>query len=334
MSTLLRHTLTPALLALLLGGCAHRTTVTLAPEPVPSALTPAQERLSDVTLQADLARLTRLDKEAAQLPAQSPGRAERTVLLEAVRTEYLAGSREPWLDETVARLSGPVTGWTTEPAEEGTARGLADWIAHVRHTRGFRAALPLLVRADSLPAVSLAASGPDARPNDCPDRIWTAQRRLAALHDDRKLSVQGYAWSKAQAWLDFAADAYAIRDRSGIVGDVLAQAEKIMAQLEAPAGDDRDRALTEAALANPRFGAAARAPSDFRTDLWQLAARHRPTDLARHLENSSAGLATLARLEVALLQAAYEHGDGGSRSSRPYQQAASRLAAKLPSSPP
>ena len=202
---------------------------------------------------------------------------------------------------------------------EGARRGWSDWIGHVRQTRGFRAALPLLEQAEKV-AGNLPFAGSDARPADLPERLWALQVRLAALHDHRSVPVQSYAWAKAQAWLDYALDEHFIRDRSGIVEAAAGQAEKIITALEAPEGAGREANLAAVATANPALGAAAQVAADYQSALWQAARRPAPV----------AASATLAKLEVALLQAAHEAGQRGPRAARPSVQAATRLAAALP----
>ncbi|MCC6414646.1 MAG: hypothetical protein IT582_01890 [Opitutaceae bacterium] len=315
-----------ALLALA-GGCARPGVVTLAPKPAVTALAPAATRISDPIRKQDLAFVADLQRRAERLPETSANRAESLLLLEAVRTAYVSGSTEPWLDAQVARVQELLMGGAgTETPVAGQQRGYATWIAQVRATRGFRAALPLLTRAE-LADVNTSSSkvAADARPAGQPARLAALQARLAALHDGGA-PVTSYAWAKAQAWLDFADDEAALRDFSGIVEEAAEQAETIIAALETP----RDAAqLAAAATANPPLGAAARVGEDFLADLWQQAAAKRPAAEHAPLRRADSTLATLARLEVALLQAAHEHGQRGQIASHPYQLAAKRLAAQL-----
>lgn len=315
-----------ALLALA-GGCASPGVVTLAPKPAVTALAPAKARISDATRRQDLALLADLQRRAERLPETSANRAESLLLLEAVRGAYVAGSTDPWLDAQVGRVQELLmAGAGTETLAAGQQRGYAVWIAHVRATRGFRAALPLLIRAEQADVkISSPEATADARPVAQPARFAALQARLAVLRDSG-VPVTSYAWAKAQAWLDYADDESALRDFSGIVGAAAAQAETIIVALETP--DDAAQ-LAKAATANPRLGAAARVGEDFLTDLWQQAAAVRPAADHAQLMRADFALATLARLEVALLQAAHEHGQRGQTASQPYQLAAAHLAAQL-----
>lgn len=318
-------------LTLLAGGCARSGVVELAREPAATSLSPAPERLSDLQRRKDLNFLHELDRHVDRLPEASAARAEAALLLEAVRALYVTGSGHAWLDEQVARVQALfATDMAAGTRAAGLQRGYATWIAHVRATQGFRAALPLLVRAEQAGVeVALAPGATDAQPMGLDQSLAATQARLAALHDAHGVPVTCYAWAKAQAWLDYAVDEHALRDYSGIVGEARAQAERIVAALEAPAGAKRSTRLAAVARENPTLGAATRAQENFRADLWRQAAAAHSADGASRWETPDAVLATLARLEVVLRQAAHENGQRGSRASQPYELAAQRLAAQL-----
>lgn len=311
-----------ACVSALLAGCGVRT-IELAPRPEVVALTPAPDRLSDAVLKRDLAFLDDLDARAARLPESSATRAEAAVWIEAARAEYLNGSRHPWVDQAAQNARAALERGDHVPADSSARQrcALQAWIAHVRGTRGFRAALPLIARAEALVAVPTLPAA-DARPRDLTEPLHALQGRLVRLHDESAVTVADPAWAKAQAWLDLAIAQHHIRDRSGIVNDASAQAEKLIDLLERVHGARQDNAalpdLKNALAETPLLGDSSRAPAGFRADLWTLAA-NAPASAAR------------SQLEVALIHAAHERARGGRASSRPYERDAERLAETLPS---
>jgi hypothetical protein len=330
------------LLIALLPGCASVSVVELQPPPPVVSLHPAPERIADRAIRADLAFFDRLDQQASALPKASPTRIEALTWLEAARREYLSGSWHPWLDEAAVNAHSLVNAAPSAPASEAELaaaelRVVDEWIGHVRSTRGFRASLSLLARAEVLRATATDAALPatvrDAWPREWPDRLFTLQHRLAELHDRAGIAIRCYAWAKAQAWLDFALDEHFSRDRSGVVAQAAGQAEKLIDLLERSQRESLGRELAAAMAETPALGAAGRV-KDFRRDLWATAAEARPHDLENQLFALSPSLATLAQLEVALIRAAHEHGQRGRRASRPYQQGAERLAYSLASDTP
>ncbi|HEX2101375.1 MAG TPA: hypothetical protein VHF69_11955 [Candidatus Synoicihabitans sp.] len=325
-----------ALLLALQSGCAGVSVVELQPSPPVTSLQAAPERIADRVVRADLAFLDRVSQQAGALPEASPTRVEALAWVEAARHEYLAGSWRAWVEEAAVQAHALISAPPAAPAGEAELaaaelRILDQWIAHVRVTRGFRAALFLLARAEVLRATAADAPPPtavrDASPNEWPERLSELQQRLAERHA-AGFSVRSYAWAKAQAWLDFALDEHFSRDRSGIVAEASDQAEKLIELLEVSHGQSPAPELAAATTETPALGAAGRANA-FRPDLWDVAARARPSDLRDQLLAHSPSLATLAQLEVALIHGAHEHGQRGRRASRPYQQAAERHAYSL-----
>lgn len=331
-------------LGTLVSGCAvfaKKETVEYVAKPTPVSLTPAHARLTDEALHADLGVLDRLAKKAEELPATSPARAEAEGWLEAAHTEYLLGSWRPFVDEAAAHAtslvsnSSPSLIGSDKDIAAASLRSLDAWIAHVRTTRGFRAALPLLKRAENLRGFAeqtpAAAHPNDFLPRDWPSDLLAAERQLASLYDQGKVPLNSYAWAKAQAWLDFAADENFARDRSAIVQRTRANAAELIHVLESAAQENRD-ALAHACDAT--LAREAHAAENFYPSLCAAAKSAHSSEFPHQLTEYNPRLASLAELEVSLVHAAYERVESGRRASSPYEQAARRIAATLSSVQP
>lgn len=136
------------------------------------------------------------------------------------------------------------------------------------------------------------------------------QRRLDALaplgHSVDPWAV--YQLAKAQAWLAYAFDARAMRDRSGVIEEAMQQSRALTAKLE---GGDKDSSLdTPIGLQSMRL----------REDLWRIA------EEMKRLHASGCGASKIAQFEVQLVQAGHAYRLLGWRHSRPYLQVAERLS--------
>lgn len=116
-----------------------------------------------------------------------------------------------------------------------------------------------------------------------------------------------YHLAKAQAWLDFAFDARAQHDRSGAVGEALAEMSRLTALLEAKAND--------IALDTPIIPSSRK----LRDDIWLKA-----EEMKRH-PGFRCAAARIAQFEVQLVQAGQADKELGWRHSKPYLQTVERL---------
>ena len=133
------------------------------------------------------------------------------------------------------------------------------------------------------------------------------QGRLAELNK-KGVPIASYHFAKAQAWLDFALDEYTINDRSRVVEEALRQALDLIEQMEAGKKDiDMSTPIIPTSIV-------------VRTDLWNKA-----KTLKKHVNFRCAG-DKVAQLEVQLVWAGHEEQELGWRHSKPYLQAAERLA--------
>jgi outer membrane protein OmpA-like peptidoglycan-associated protein len=133
------------------------------------------------------------------------------------------------------------------------------------------------------------------------------QKKLEELNK-KGVPIASYHFAKAQAWLDFALDAYTMNDRSHVVEEALRQAVDIIRQLEAGKKD--------IAMSTPIIPTSALV----RTDLWDKAEKLKKHPNFRCAEDK------VAQLEVQLVWAGHEEKEFGWRHSKPYLQAAERLA--------
>jgi outer membrane protein OmpA-like peptidoglycan-associated protein len=145
------------------------------------------------------------------------------------------------------------------------------------------------------------------------------QKRLAELNK-KGVPIASYHFAKAQAWLDFALDAYTMNDRSTVMEEALRQAVGIIGQLEAGKKD--------IGMGTPTLPSS----SLVRPDLWARAEK-----LKKHA-NFRCAEDKVAQLEVQLVWAGHEDKEMGWRHAKPYLQAAERLAreagAQIASCPP
>lgn len=134
------------------------------------------------------------------------------------------------------------------------------------------------------------------------------QGRLAALNG-KGVPIASYHFAKAQAWLDFAMDEYTVNGRSRVVEETLRQALGLIEQLES--------GNREIGMATPIIPTSAMV----RPDLWEKAeALKKNADFLRCAGDK------IAQLEVQLVWAGHEEQELGWRHSKPYLQAAERLA--------
>ena len=137
--------------------------------------------------------------------------------------------------------------------------------------------------------------------------IQALQVRLAGLNG-KGVPIASYHFAKAQAWLDFALDEYTINDRSRVVEEALHQALSLIEQMEAGKREIR--------MNTPMIPAS----SIVRPDLWDKA-----ETLKKRVSSRCSG-DKIAQLEVQLVWAGHENKEFGWRHSKPYLQAAERLA--------
>jgi hypothetical protein len=149
----------------------------------------------------------------------------------------------------------------------------------------------------------------ESKPRIDSQRAKALESRIQAL-SNLGVPLRSYGLAKAAAWLDFANDARNARDRSGVVREALAEADRLASLLES--------ATPEGLRSTPMAGRALRV----REDLWNEAAR-----LAAH-ENFAEIAAEVGRLEVALVQAGYETRHLGAAHARSYVKTAERLASE------
>lgn len=192
------------------------------------------------------------------------------------------------------------------------------WAAYAYKRVGWRAAKPVLEKAEEFAAAAQAAMQyrpATARVQPTPgapatagvlnlDTLQAALRELNAAG----VPVRSYAFAKAQHWLDFARAEDDARNRSGIVTEAARQSALIIQQIQA--GDPK------AGLETPMF----KNEKKVREDLWQLAA-----EMKKH-PSFAAAADRVAQLEVQLVRAAHENAQLGWRSARPHIAAAERMA--------
>ena len=135
------------------------------------------------------------------------------------------------------------------------------------------------------------------------------QRRLDQLVPLKSSSepLLIYHLAKAQAWLDFAFDARAQRDNSGAASEALAEANRLMAQLEAQANDI---ALDTTIVPSSR---------KLRDDIWLKAEA-----MKRH-QSFRCAASRIAQFEVELVQVGRADKALGWRHARPHMQKTERL---------
>ena len=147
-----------------------------------------------------------------------------------------------------------------------------------------------------------------AEPTGNTTRYEKLDARLRAFSSDSK-AAGSYGLCKARAWLDFAFDARAQRDSSGMENKALDEAHALI-EIMAAGGTVLD--------------AAPLAPSPhwnrLRDDLWQL------TEAVRQGKRGACAACIAAELEVQLVQAGHADQQLGWRHARPYLQQAERLA--------
>ena len=149
--------------------------------------------------------------------------------------------------------------------------------------------------------------------------IQTLQGRLAEVNK-KGTPIASYHFAKAQAWLDFAMDEYTINDRSRVVEETLRQALDLIEQMEA---GKKGISMYTAIIPTSSL---------VRVDLWK-----RAEELKKHA-NFRCAEDKVAQLEVQLVWAGHENKEFDWRHSKPYLQAAERLAreadAQIASCPP
>jgi outer membrane protein OmpA-like peptidoglycan-associated protein len=137
--------------------------------------------------------------------------------------------------------------------------------------------------------------------------IKTLQGRLAELNK-KGTPIASYHFAKAQAWLDFAMDAYTINDRSRAVEEALRQALDLIEPMEA---GKKGISMYTAIIPTSSL---------VRTDLWEKAEKLKKDANFRCAEDK------VAQLEVQLVWAGHEIKEFDWRHTKPYLQAAERLA--------
>ena len=147
-----------------------------------------------------------------------------------------------------------------------------------------------------------------AEPTGNTTRYEKLDARLRAVSSDSK-TAGSYDLCKARAWLDFAFDARAQRDSSGMENKALDEAQALI-ELMAGGGP----ALNAAPLvSSPHW-------NRLRDDLWQL------IEDVRQGKRGACAACSAAELEVQLVQAGHADRQLGWRHARPYLQQAERLA--------
>lgn len=137
--------------------------------------------------------------------------------------------------------------------------------------------------------------------------INSMQKRLADVNTDGT-PIASYHFAKAQAWIDMAMDEYVMNDRTAVVEDTVRTAHELIGQLEAK----NDHITMETPIL----------PTSkiLRPDLWKKA-----NEWKKH-PGFSCGEDLVAQLEVQLVWAGHEDNQLGWRHTKPYLQAAERLA--------
>ncbi len=165
----------------------------------------------------------------------------------------------------------------------------------------------------SLPSAALRNRGPlqlDEHAAVPQSEFDELQRRLDGLAPLRQSNDPWlrYHLAKAQAWLEYAFDARAMRDQSGVIEEAAESSRSLISKLEAA---DKNISL-ETVIGSHSLR--------LRDDLWKLA------DEMKRLQGLGCAAAEIAQFEVQLVQAGHAYQMLGWRHSRPYLQAAERLA--------
>lgn len=136
------------------------------------------------------------------------------------------------------------------------------------------------------------------------------QQRLDALAPLRQSEDPWtvYHLAKAQAWLEYAFDARAMRDHSGVMEEALGYSGSLIGKLEVA-----DKNISSETMIGPHS-------LRLREDLWRLA------EEMKHLRGLGCAASKIAQFEVQLVQAGHAYQLLGWRHSRPYLQAAERLS--------
>lgn len=137
--------------------------------------------------------------------------------------------------------------------------------------------------------------------------INSMQKRLADVNTNGT-PIATYHFAKAQAWIDMAMDEYAMNDRTAVIEDTVRTAQELIVQLEA-----KNEHIT---METPLLPTS----KMLRPDLWKKA-----NDWKKH-PGFSCGEDLVAQLEVQLVWAGHEDNQLGWRHTKPYLQAAERLA--------
>lgn len=137
--------------------------------------------------------------------------------------------------------------------------------------------------------------------------INNLQKRLADVNTNGT-PIATYHFAKAQAWIDMAMDEYVMNDRTQVIEDTVRQAHELISQLEA-----KNDHITMDTPILPTSKV-------LRPDLWKKAA-----ELKQH-PGFSCGEDLVAQLEVQLVWSGHEDNQLGWRHTKPYLQAAERLA--------
>ena len=133
------------------------------------------------------------------------------------------------------------------------------------------------------------------------------QKRLADLNK-KGIPIASYHFAKAQAWLDFALEAYTMNDRSHAAEEALQQAVSLVKAME--------KGEKDIPLATPVIPAS----EMIRPDLWERAEK------LKKQKHFLCAADKVAQLEVQLVWAGLEEKELGWRHAKPYLQAAERLA--------
>lgn len=136
------------------------------------------------------------------------------------------------------------------------------------------------------------------------------QHRLDALaplrHSEDPWTV--YHLAKAQAWLEYAFDARAMRDHSGVIEEAAEYSRSLISKLEVA-----DKNISPETMIGSHS-------LRLREDLWKLA------EEMKRLQGLGCAGSEIAQFEVQLVQAGHAYELLGWRHSRPYLQAAERLS--------
>jgi outer membrane protein OmpA-like peptidoglycan-associated protein len=140
-------------------------------------------------------------------------------------------------------------------------------------------------------------------------KVMQALQKRLALLNNKGVPTASYHFAKAQAWLDFAMDEYTMNDRSRVVEEALGQALGLIEPLE--------KGVKHISLDTPIIPTSTRV----RTDLWEKAEA-----MKKNSESFRCAGDKIAQLEVQLVWAGHEEKELGWRHSKPFLQAAERLA--------